>query len=679
MMPILVCVIQITLISSLAFAASQVCLSRSPRLSAQISWLGIVLSAMVAVATLVDAPRLWAFQESAPSKLDSAPTKLRSAETSMPSPVGSAIDSSVTTPQESFGLTAHRLLQSLTRMRRQFPLAETRMTNGCWLVATAFLLFFLLRFLIASRWLWRLNRSEPVPSDSFLHRELLAMARKSCIDFEVRLCVCDSLASPCVSWISRGTIYVPPDFASWTLAERSAALAHELMHEVRRDPQMRLISEIGLTLVCFHPVMFLLRRQLVFAQELATDQQASQIVPGVAQYRRGLSLLALRMDAACPTPPLVSVSNNEVIRRIQMLNSVKSSLSRWQEVVVVSVVMSMSGIFCAWTVKADDPVRIASRTAEKSSLVPGEQDETKPLFPWDDLGEHDGYLVLRPNLLVGHPRYQEAFHAMLTESTSDPLANYEAFGLSVDNIELLQFPIIQKVTRIPEKDRAKHGGHQFRLSVSCDGLSVKTKQPVQWAGLGETVVDTLPAHQREWIGEQLARSDQKTELRIMSTAAEQRGSQHTDELRSVWSQVSQCAFAYAAAIPDDFELRLDQEVDLVNAKPLLQAVDSAAIGIRLNSAPQNQQIVLAFAPREGQDADHVVSLVKQSHQMLVDLATAALAIKKASDGDSAKSKAERQILDDLGAATIEVVSVDHDREIVVVQVATAVDLTRLMQ
>lgn len=136
-MPILVCVIQITLISSLTFAASHVCLSRSPRLAAQISWLGIVLSAMVAVATLVDAPRPWAIRGSSPNDLVSAPIELRSAEASMPSPASSAIDSSVTIPQGTHGLTAQRLLQSLTRMRRQYPIAETRVANGCWLVATA--------------------------------------------------------------------------------------------------------------------------------------------------------------------------------------------------------------------------------------------------------------------------------------------------------------------------------------------------------------------------------------------------------------------------------------------------------------------------------------------------------------------------------------------------------------
>ena len=51
MISILVCLIQITLIASLALNASKVFLSISPQLSARMSWLGIALSSLVVVAT----------------------------------------------------------------------------------------------------------------------------------------------------------------------------------------------------------------------------------------------------------------------------------------------------------------------------------------------------------------------------------------------------------------------------------------------------------------------------------------------------------------------------------------------------------------------------------------------------------------------------------------------------
>ena len=67
MISILVCLIQITLITSLTLNASKVFLSISPQLSARMSWLGIALSSLVVVATFVGVQRLWTFKLTDPT------------------------------------------------------------------------------------------------------------------------------------------------------------------------------------------------------------------------------------------------------------------------------------------------------------------------------------------------------------------------------------------------------------------------------------------------------------------------------------------------------------------------------------------------------------------------------------------------------------------------------------
>jgi hypothetical protein len=87
------------------------------------------------------------------------------------------------------------------------------------------------------------------------------------------------------------------------------------------------------------------------------------------------------MDSQRTASYSVSVSTNDVIRRIKMLSSTRPSLSRWQEVVSVAAILFVSGIAAAWTANADEPIRVVSR--RKIDVSNGEhQGLARTILPW---------------------------------------------------------------------------------------------------------------------------------------------------------------------------------------------------------------------------------------------------------------------------------------------------------
>jgi bla regulator protein blaR1 len=126
--------------------------------------------------------------------------------------------------------------------------------------------------LLAHGWLARRELSDRVQAEGVLAAELAAL----CAAQRVRrpaLCVAPALAGP-VS-LPNGEIAVPP----WALAsldgrQRRALLAHELAHQVRRDPQWQAFA-LGLhALLWLQPLHALARRRLAALAELQADAWA---------------------------------------------------------------------------------------------------------------------------------------------------------------------------------------------------------------------------------------------------------------------------------------------------------------------------------------------------------------------------------------------------------------------
>lgn len=142
---------------------------------------------------------------------------------------------------------------------------------GAWLIGTGLAL---LR-LVALGWQARRALAPRAPAEGPLAAELASL----CAALGVRrpaLRVSPSLAGP-VS-LPNGEIAVPPWAASLDARQRRALLAHELAHQVRRDPQWQLFMLALAALGWMQPLHALARRRLVVLAELQADAWAARAV-----------------------------------------------------------------------------------------------------------------------------------------------------------------------------------------------------------------------------------------------------------------------------------------------------------------------------------------------------------------------------------------------------------------
>ena len=87
---------------------------------------------------------------------------------------------------------------------------------------------------------------------------------------------------------------IPADWRTWTEQERKAVLAHEMAHIVNNDYLAVLISQVGLSLHFYHPLVHWMSAQLRLEQEFAADAIAANHAGGRREYLKTLAFMALR-------------------------------------------------------------------------------------------------------------------------------------------------------------------------------------------------------------------------------------------------------------------------------------------------------------------------------------------------------------------------------------------------
>ena len=121
----------------------------------------------------------------------------------------------------------------------------------------------------------------------------------------------------------RPAVLLPADWRTWTAAERSAVLAHELAHVRRGDAAANLFAQAALTLQFYHPLSHWLLARLRLEQEWAADAAAAAVAGGRETYLKSLAGLALRNDRARPSWPARAFlpTRRTFLRRVEMLRS----------------------------------------------------------------------------------------------------------------------------------------------------------------------------------------------------------------------------------------------------------------------------------------------------------------------------------------------------------------------
>lgn len=178
-----------------------------------------------------------------------------------------------------------------------FPPATAAMAISC-AISFVLIAFTIVRTIRVSR---RLRDSAAIPSAR--EREALGRVvsrlRMRTSPFLLR----SSASAPCLLGIFRPTIVLPiygcDDFSG---DELDAVIAHECAHALRRDNLFALIERTLEALYWFHPMIWLLRRDLTAAREEACDEYAAAIsTPDVV-----VSAIARLSDVSLHSPAIVS-------------------------------------------------------------------------------------------------------------------------------------------------------------------------------------------------------------------------------------------------------------------------------------------------------------------------------------------------------------------------------------
>ncbi|MEM6691825.1 MAG: M56 family metallopeptidase, partial [Planctomycetota bacterium] len=298
-------------------------------------------------------------------------------------------------------------------------------------------------------------------------------------DFSIGLQESPVVASPCVTLLFGNEIFVPRGFQSWSISDRQTALAHEFAHIVRRDALWRMIAEFLRFILCLHPLSHRLCRQIVLAQELATDHDAARLFEEKGRYRHDLAKLALRLDEAehrlSPTF-VVSVSTNDLIRRIKMLKSISLPIKAWQKrLAVASLLLASCSVSLVTT--ADDTPRIAS-LPEVGRIPTDDYFLRNPSMPWDHIGPSDTYLRVATDQLRGSSSYRELVQRALSSLMQD--AEFFPAGSFVDNWSLFESNLSIEIRKLAQP---AENGHEWALFQSANSIRMEFEQAVDWSSV----------------------------------------------------------------------------------------------------------------------------------------------------------------------------------------------------
>src|SRR5688500_18664854 len=104
----------------------------------------------------------------------------------------------------------------------------------------------------------------------------------------------------------RPVILLPPDAKNWPPNELNAAIIHELAHVARFDWATQCLSRLIAAVYWFHPLVWMLRRQLILEAERACDDAVLRSSEAT-EYADQLVLLAKRLSTG--NQPALAMAN----------------------------------------------------------------------------------------------------------------------------------------------------------------------------------------------------------------------------------------------------------------------------------------------------------------------------------------------------------------------------------
>ena len=169
-------------------------------------------------------------------------------------------------------------------------------------------------------------------------------------------------SGPVAFGVFRPAVLVPEALLAGNPATQRAVLAHELVHLRRRDWLFVLGEELIAAALWFHPLAWLLVREIRLTREEEVDRQAAQAVSGAEPYLE--ALLAVARVRFQPAHGVGSefLRERQIARRIATLIRQENPMPRLMQHGLTSIsVLALAG--AAWWAASFSPLQAAPQSA----------------------------------------------------------------------------------------------------------------------------------------------------------------------------------------------------------------------------------------------------------------------------------------------------------------------------
>lgn len=177
-------------------------------------------------------------------------------------------------------------------------------------------------------WHTRQLRKAPHLSDQHpMYRQMCSVASKMGITQSIRLIESTALSVPATVGHWQPFIFLPVGLtATLSVREVEAILAHELAHIARHDYLWQWFHQAARTLLFYHPVTYLLLREIDLYREAAADDLATQITQDKTALATALAQVSSSHLVAPTSAVALGDNHKPLLRRIQRLLGHSSSL-----------------------------------------------------------------------------------------------------------------------------------------------------------------------------------------------------------------------------------------------------------------------------------------------------------------------------------------------------------------
>ena len=233
-----------------------------------------------------------------------------------------------------------------TQRRRSSQVVVNTTPQNMQLIAAAYFIFLglcALRFMRLWRTKERLRRSVSftglTPS--------IEIALKRCMALfgieRVRLGRSPTARVPCTVGIRRPLIVLPDSFCGDVDQETLlSVIAHEMAHVRRKDFLAKSICELVSLPISFHPLTYIIKRQIERERELACDELVTQQVLRPETYARSLLRAADLSILPARRSIMLSVFDGRMLEeRIRLLLHKQFSLSKWPARIIAGAVVAV--------------------------------------------------------------------------------------------------------------------------------------------------------------------------------------------------------------------------------------------------------------------------------------------------------------------------------------------------